>query len=82
MDRFKSVLSYFKSVSIYLGYFGIQEEDTMMQQGVVVFDFGLVLENQLAYYSGLFFKVVVSSSQNEDERHHTIGSIHEVNNQK
>lgn len=60
-DRFRAVVEKFKSMRNYLKYFGVDEEDHTGQNGTLVFDFGLVLENQFAFYSGLIFKVVVSN---------------------
>ena len=62
-DRFKPVIERFKSMRNYLKYFGVAEEDDNGGSGTMVFDFGLVLENQFAYYSGLVFKLTVSNSQ-------------------
>ena len=44
-ERFKRVIEYFKSIKNYLKYFGVNEDDQGLQQGVIIFDFGLILEN-------------------------------------
>ena len=59
-DRFQKILERFKSIRNYLKYFGVYEEDPSGQTGSIVFDFGLVLENQLSYYAGLIFKLVAN----------------------
>lgn len=46
----------------YLKYFGVLEEESEGSTGSLSFDFGLVLENQLEYYSGLFFKLLVNNT--------------------
>ena len=61
-NRFDKVLERFKSIRNYLKYLGVQEEDSTGANGSLLFDFGLVLENQLSYYAGLIFKLVTSTS--------------------
>jgi len=53
VHKFESILRYFKSIKVYLGYLGISEE-----QGQLIFDFGLIHENYFNYYSGLIFQAV------------------------
>ena len=72
-DRFKKVIEYFKCLRNYLKYFGILEDDQShmnhnsggQSNGVIIFDFSMILENYLNYYSGLIFRLVVPLSQSE-----------------
>jgi len=57
-NRFDKVLERFKSIRNYLKYLGVCEEDPSGNSGSLVFDFGLVLDKQLNFYSGLFFKLL------------------------
>ncbi|CDW86336.1 eukaryotic translation initiation factor 2alpha kinase [Stylonychia lemnae] len=76
VDRFKKVIEYFKSLRNYLKYFGILEDDQQAANhssgggvtGVLIFDFSMILENYLNYYSGLIFRLVVPLSQVEQEQ--------------
>jgi hypothetical protein len=61
-NRFNLLVERFKSLRNYLKYLGVLEEDEIQGIGNLTFDFGLVLENQAAYYSGMFFKLVVTST--------------------
>lgn len=62
-DRFTQVLNHMKSLRNYLKYLSVLEIDS----GPIYFDFGLFLEDQTRYYSGIFFKVLISGAANQVE---------------
>lgn len=66
-DRFNILIERFKCLRNYLKYLGVTEEDENQVSGNLIFDLGLVLENQAAYYSGMFFKLVVTSISTNGE---------------
>jgi hypothetical protein len=58
----------------YLKYFDVKEEDERNVNGTLIlqtllisiFDFGVVLENHMAYYSGLIFKLTIPAASDDN----------------
>jgi len=65
--RFSKAIEYFKILRKYLKHFAVNQTESTDNYGTTfLFDFGLVLEEQINYYAGIFFKLqLVKASSNE-----------------